>query len=106
MMHTILPVENNDPLAAMRGFLRSLLDSGAVEAVFVPMEIDGGAIVPALVTDPALLDRANPLAPVMPINNARAVSTLTAKQPAGTLAAVLRPCEIRALIELVKLQQA
>jgi hypothetical protein len=43
---------------------------------------------------------------VLPINNARAVSALTAKQPAGTLAAVLRPCEIRALIELVKLQQA
>jgi formate dehydrogenase subunit beta len=106
MMHTILPVENGDPLAAVRGFLHSLLDSGAVEAVFVPMEIDGGAVVPALVTDAALLDRANPLAPVMPINNARAVSALTARQPAGTLAAVLRPCEIRALIELVKLQQA
>jgi formate dehydrogenase subunit beta len=42
----------------------------------------------------------------MPINNARAVSALTDKQAAGKLAAVLRPCEIRALIELVKLQQA
>jgi formate dehydrogenase subunit beta len=70
------------------------------------MEIDDGAVVPALVTDASLLARANPLAPVMPINNARAVSALTAKQPAGTLAAILRPCEIRALIELVKLQQA
>jgi formate dehydrogenase subunit beta len=108
MMHTILPVENGDTLAAVRGFLHSLLDSGAVEAVFVPMEIDpgNGAVVPALVTDSALLDQANPLAPVMPINNARAVSALTARQPAGSLAAVLRPCEIRALIELVKLQQA
>ncbi len=55
---------------------------------------------------PALLEKANPLAPVMPINNARAVSALTARQPGETLAAVLRPCEIRALIELVKLQQA
>lgn len=107
-MHTILPVENGDTLAAVRGFLHSLLDSGAVEAVFVPMEIgdDSGAVVPALVTDAALLEKANPLAPVMPINNARAVSALTARQPGGTLAAVLRPCEIRALIELVKLQQA
>jgi len=26
----------------VRGFLHSLLDSGAVEAVFVPMEIDSG----------------------------------------------------------------
>jgi formate dehydrogenase subunit beta len=108
MMHTILPVENGNTLAAVRSFLHSLLDSGTVEAVFVPMEIGdkSGAVVPALVTNPDLLENANPLAPVMPINNARAVSALTVKQPAGTLAAVLRPCEIRALIELVKLQQA
>jgi formate dehydrogenase subunit beta len=42
----------------------------------------------------------------MPINGARAVSSLTGKQAPGRIAAVLRPCEIRALIELVKLQQA
>lgn len=102
----ILAVENGDVLAAVQDFLRQVIESGAAEAVFVPMEVEAGAVVPALVTDPALLDRANPLAPVMPINSARAISALTGKKPAGTLAAVLRPCELRALIELVKLQQA
>jgi formate dehydrogenase subunit beta len=49
---------------------------------------------------------ANPLVPLMPINGARAVSALTGKRAPGRIGAVLRPCEIRALIELVKLQQA
>jgi formate dehydrogenase subunit beta len=42
----------------------------------------------------------------MPINSARAVSALTGKHAPARLGAVLRPCELRALIELVKLQQA
>jgi formate dehydrogenase subunit beta len=44
--------------------------------------------------------------PVMPINNARAVSAITGKHTPAKVGVVLRPCEIRALIELVKLQQA
>lgn len=105
-MKTAIPVENGDTLGAMRGFLRSLLESGAVEALYVPLEADGGAVIPALVTEPARLDKADPLAPVMPINSARAISALTDKQAPARIGAVLRPCEVRALIELVKLQQA
>ena len=105
-MNTILPLQNGDPLIALQGFLRQLLETGLVEAIFLPLEVDGGATLPALVTDPAWLDQADPLTPVMPINSARAVSTLTNKQSPARLGVVLRPCEIRALIELVKLQQA
>jgi formate dehydrogenase subunit beta len=105
-MLTNLPVENGNTLQAVRGFLRQLFTSGLVEALFVPMETSSGAIVPALVTDPERLAQANPLAPVMPINGARAVSALTGKGSPVRLGAVLRPCEQRALIELVKLQQA
>jgi formate dehydrogenase subunit beta len=102
----MIRVENGDVLTAMRGFLRRLLETGVVDTLFVPLEADGDAIVPALVTDPARLNLANPLTPVMPINGARAVSVLTGKHAPARLGAVLRPCEIRALIELVKLQQA
>jgi formate dehydrogenase subunit beta len=105
-MKTAIPVENGDTLAAVRGFLGKLLETGAVEALFVPLETVGGAILPALVTDPARMKDANPLAPIMPINGARAVSALTGKQAPARIGAVLRPCEIRALVELVKLQQA
>jgi len=105
-MKTVIPVENGDVLSAMRGFLGKLLETGAVEAIYVPLEADSGAVLPALVTDPARMKHANPLAPIMPINGARAVSALTNKQAPARLGAVLRPCEMRALVELVKLQQA
>lgn len=102
----LIPVENSDPLVALRGFLRHLLESGLVEALYLPLEIDGGAVVPALVVDPEQVAHANPLAPAMSINGARAVSALTRKRTPARLAVVLRPCELRAFIELVKLQQA
>jgi len=105
-MKTLIKVENGDTISAIRGFLKSFLEAGIVDALFVPLETDRGGIVPSLVTNPGFLERANPLAPVMPINSARAVSVLTGKHPASRLGVVLRPCEIRALIELVKLQQA
>lgn len=104
-MNIILPVENNDALPALRIFLKRLMDSGFIEALLVPLE-HGEGVMPALVTDPALLDSANPLMPLMPINNARAVSAITGKHTPAKIGVVLRPCEIRALIELVKLQQA
>jgi len=104
-MNTILPVENHDVLTALRGFLKRLMDEGIVEAILVPLETNG-SVVPALVTESAILDSANPILPVMPINNARAVSVLTGKHAPAKLGVVLRSCEIRALVELVKLQQA
>lgn len=105
-MNTVLTVENNDVLEALRGFLRRMIESGVVEALLVPLETGDGTVLPALVTDPARLETANPLLPVMPINNARAVSAITGKHTPAKIGVVLRPCEIRALIELVKLQQA
>jgi formate dehydrogenase (coenzyme F420) beta subunit len=102
----LINIENDDVLGALRGFLSRLMESGMVDALYVPMETDGGMVSPALVHDPQLLVNANPLAPVMPINGARAVSALTGKGAPVRLGAVLRSCELRALVELVKLQQA
>ncbi|MBN1955620.1 MAG: 4Fe-4S dicluster domain-containing protein [Anaerolineae bacterium] len=106
MMRTVIPVENNDVLGAARGFLKQLLEKEIVEAVLAPMETPSGSVTPALVADPALLDAANPFAPVMGLNAARVVGPVSAREPRGRIAAVLRPCEMRALVELVKLQQA
>lgn len=105
-MRAWIPVEHQDTLATLRGFLRRLLETETVEAVLVPMETPAGAVTPALVVDPALLDAADPLTPVLGLNAARVVGPVTVRQPRGRIAAVLRPCEYRALIELVKLQQA
>jgi len=105
-MRTTIPVENNDTLAALRGFLKQLLEADVVDALLVPMDTPSGTITPALVADPDLLDAANPLAPVMGLNAARVTGHVSIREPRGRIGAVLRPCELRALVELVKLQQA
>ena len=105
MRTTIIPVENNDTLAAVRGFLKRLLETEVVDALLVPMETPAGAITPALVADSDLLDAANPLAPVMGLNAARVAGHVSIREPRGRIGVVLRPCELRALVELIKLQQ-
>jgi formate dehydrogenase subunit beta len=105
-MRTVIPVENNDTLAAVRGFLKQLLEAEIVDALLVPMETPTGAITPALVADTALLDAANPLAPVMGLNAARVAGRVSVREPRARIGVVLRPCELRALVELVKLKQA
>ncbi|MBE9507123.1 MAG: 4Fe-4S dicluster domain-containing protein [Chloroflexi bacterium] len=105
-MRTVIPVENNDTLAAVRGFLKRLLEAEIVDALLVPMETPTGAITPALVADTDLLDAANPLAPVMGLNAARVAGRVSVREPRARIGVVLRPCELRALVELVKLKQA
>lgn len=106
MMRTEIPVENGQTLEAIQGFLQQLLRSGIVEALLVPMRTPGGAVAPALVTDAALLVAADPLAPVLPNNSATLAGRLSRRQPRAKVGIVLRPCEARALVELVKVQQA
>ena len=105
-MRTMIPVQNNDPTAAVQGFLKRLLEEQIVDALLVPMETPSGAVTPALVADPELLDAANPLAPVMGLNAARVAGRVSVREPRGRIGVVLRSCENRALVELVKLQQA
>ncbi|MBW1710105.1 MAG: Coenzyme F420 hydrogenase/dehydrogenase, beta subunit C-terminal domain [Deltaproteobacteria bacterium] len=99
-------VENQNPLAALQGFLQSLLEDTEITAILVPHHLPGNnAVMPMLVTDPQQLDRAGPLAPVFPVNAAKIVSKLTRTPPGQKMAVVLRPCEIRAFVELTKLNQ-
>jgi formate dehydrogenase subunit beta len=105
-MRTVIPVRNSDTLAAVRGFLKQLLETDIVDALLVPMETPAGTVTPALVADPELLDAADPLAPVLGLNAAHVVGNVSVREPRGRIGAVLRPCELRALVELVKLQQA
>jgi formate dehydrogenase subunit beta len=105
--NTILPVKEGDTLGALRGFLGALLENQIVDALLVPLEIgQGRSLAQTLVQDPAYLSGANPFSPVMPVNSATLVSQLTGDKPSQKVGVVLRSCEIRALIELVKLQQA
>ncbi|MDH4136639.1 MAG: Coenzyme F420 hydrogenase/dehydrogenase, beta subunit C-terminal domain [Anaerolineae bacterium] len=105
--NTILPVKEGDFLVGLRGFLSTLLENQIVDALLVPLEIaQGRSLAQTLVQDPAYLGGANPFSPVMAVNSATLVSQLTGDKPSQKVGVVLRSCEIRALTELVKLQQA
>jgi formate dehydrogenase subunit beta len=104
MIEAVVDVQANT-LKTIQDLLRSLLEKGVVDALLVPMTLPAGTVAPMLVTDPTALDHANPLAPVLPINAARAAAHLTATSHKQKLGLVLRACEIRALVELVKFQQ-
>jgi formate dehydrogenase subunit beta len=103
----LFPVENGNTRAAVSALLTKVMESGAVDALLVPLRNPAGdAVTPALVKNPALLKEADPLAPVLPLNGARLACMLTQHSPRPRLGVVMRSCEIRALVELVKLQQA
>lgn len=105
-MKTTITVENDNLEATVIGFLRRLLEEEIVEALLLPLRTPHGHVRPGLVADPARMDVAAPLAPVMAVNSAPLAGHLSRRQPRPRLGAVLRPCEARALVELVKLQQA
>jgi formate dehydrogenase subunit beta len=106
-VQAIVEVKDGDVLAGLREFLRQLLENKIVDALLVPVELPSGdAIAQALIKDPDKLERANPLASAMMVNSASLVSNLTRLGNREKVGVVLKSCEMRALVELVKLQQA
>lgn len=100
-----LKVEDNAE-QTIRRLLEVLLVSGVVDGLLVPLRTpDGHSVVPTLVRDPALLARAAPLAPVLPVNGGAVLGRVTATGGVGRLGAVLRNCELRAAVELSKVRQ-
>lgn len=61
---------------------------------------------PVLLSDPEKVDQVYPFLPVMSVNTASVVAEIAAEKAKEIkLGLVLRPCELRAVVELVKLQQ-
>ncbi|MCK5245782.1 4Fe-4S dicluster domain-containing protein [Candidatus Bipolaricaulota bacterium] len=106
MRHATLNVDGGDRNAAVRELLTQLLQSGFVQAVLVPKPLaDGSTVVQSLVVDPEQLRDAIPIAPTMPVQSAHILSDLTRTPIEGRIAAVLKPCELRAAVELTKFLQ-
>ncbi len=103
-----LPVKDGQIRKTINTLLQDLLSKHVVEAILVPVAHPAGNnIVQSLVTDPEYLEQADVLAPVLPVISARIVQAMTRLAPVSKkTAVVMRPCELRALIELVKLKQA
>jgi formate dehydrogenase (coenzyme F420) beta subunit len=102
-----IEVKDNDIVASLQVFLKSLLGQPQIDAMLVSQHLPmKNMVMPTLVTDPEALEGADPLAPSFPLNAAKLVSKLTRKSSGAKIAAILRPCEIRAFVELIKLNQA
>ncbi len=92
---------------AVNRLLERLMSEGVIDGLLVPLRtLDDRNVVPTLIRDMALLERAEPLAPVLPRNAGEIMGRITATGPGGRLGAVLRTCELRTAVELAKVQQA
>ncbi|MGD9116900.1 MAG: hypothetical protein PVJ61_06990 [Dehalococcoidia bacterium] len=110
-----MAVDNKGALFAAEGgprekvvaFLKQAIGKGCFDAVLIPVRAAGTDSFSYLVTrDESILDNAYPLPPVMPVQGAKAISGLTGHGPGHKkIAAVVRPCEARATVELFKLGQ-
>lgn len=94
--------------AAVIGWLKEALNKRAFDALLIPVKTPAeDSFAYLLLRDPALLENASPLPPVMPIQGAKVISRLTIRGSGNKrIAAIVRPCEARAAIELTKLEQA
>lgn len=101
-VNRIIEVSEGNTLAAVQAFMSSLLERNLVDALFVPQTAPDGTVSAALISNPDAIKRSNPFAPIMVANAAKQVAEQTVKQPERHIGAVLRPCEIRALVELAK----
>ena len=107
MTDRLLETPGGDLTKAVNGFLACLLSGGKVKGVLVLQKVGSGrSAFPVLVSDPIKME-CDPFAPLLPVSTAKIVSRMTRRGPSNKpLAVVLRPCELRALTELVKLNQA
>jgi formate dehydrogenase subunit beta len=90
----------------IRHLLGKLLTDGVVDGLLVPLRTpDGRNAVPTLVRDAELLERAAPLAPVLPVNAGTVLGRVTVTGALGRVGAVMRNCELRTAVELSKVKQ-
>jgi len=104
--HAVVKVSEGRTEEAIIGFLKSLLEKGVIEAILIPKGLPSGeGFVQALIRDPGKLNGVSALSLTMPVQSARVASNLTVKNLGKRVAAVLKACEIRAIVELTKFLQ-
>jgi formate dehydrogenase subunit beta len=97
----VLDVQDRGAVVAVRDLLWKLMEKDVVQGLLVPLQTHPHeAPAPTLIKSRERLEKANPLAPVMTLNSAKIVGLLLSQESGKRLAAVMRPCEVRALVEL------
>lgn len=94
---------HGDPLGAVRDFVRNVWLESNLDGMLVPANGSTDArLDPRIIYDPALLDEFNPFKPLMSVNVARHIPAIVLGYPRTHLGVMLRPCEMRALVEMTK----
>ncbi len=104
----LIKVPENNPEAILKDILSFWLREKKLDAILVPAISPIGVVTRALVSAPDKISQTAPLLPAMATNGAAVVAEIAQKSggtEAQKVGILLRPCELRAVVELVKLQQ-
>ena len=102
-VNRILHVQDGNTVKTLQHLLARWWAQVEIDAMLVPVELpDHTAVSARVITQPTDLATINPFAPIMLSNTAAVVQRFVEDFPHSHLAVVLRPCELRALIELRK----
>jgi formate dehydrogenase subunit beta len=107
MTYKVLKIKDGDTTKSINEMFKEILKSGKIKALLIPQEVPSKKMVfHVLISDPEKLN-SDILAPVLASSTATIISDMTKIEPANQpIGVVMRPCQIRALTELVKLNQA
>jgi len=100
-----LDVKNKKITESLNDFLSRLLEHKVVDVLLIPQRL-AKSTVQTVIEDREKIKDADPLAPVIPVNSSIIAANLTRTTLNKKVGIILRPCEIRAFLELVKLNQA
>ncbi len=102
-VNRLLQVQDGDVLGALRRFLTALWEQAELDALLAPVVHSNQTCVEAkLLHTPTELALVDPFLPYMPGNAAAIAWRYIQDEKAGHVAVLLRPCELRALVELMK----
>ena len=94
---------HGSPVDALHKFLHGMWTSSGLNGMLAPIDDDQGLTTPRLIVDPGQIDLVNPFKPIMTMNSARLIPNLLERHPEANYAVLLRPCEMRALVEIARL---
>lgn len=106
MKSTILSIQDTNYVVSLQNFLGKLLETKLIDAILVPRMLpDENGFVQSLVTDAEMLAQTDIFAPTLAVQSAQILADLTSSPATGRIGVVLKPCELRAVIELAKFLQ-
>ncbi|MCX6070684.1 MAG: hypothetical protein NTU91_07470 [Chloroflexi bacterium] len=101
-MSRVLEVGEAGPVAALQAFLAGLVQATGTSRMLAPVVVEDGVVNAEVIADGGRMTRVNPLLPLMHADAVAALRSLREGAPAEAMVAVLRPCEVRAAVELAK----